>query len=76
MDETAGKGYLFKGEPELILQQVINETEQRPVLKEINPPELLTFIQKKLAEREPYYSEADFTLNVKDLNENSISGFL
>ena len=70
-----GKVIYLKAAAELILQQVINETEQRPLLKKINPSELLSFIQKKLTEREPYYSEADFILNVDDLNENSISRF-
>ena len=60
----------------MILEQVMNETEQRPLLKKINPSELLFFIQKKLKEREPYYSKADFILDVQDLNEDSIAVLL
>jgi len=51
----------------------MHETEQRPLLKKVNPSELLFFIQKKLKEREPYYSLAHFTLNSEELNENSLS---
>ena len=71
--KSEGKVFYLKAEPEYILDKVINETEQRPVLKKINPAELLFFIQKKLIEREPFYSHADFILNVEDLNENSLS---
>ena len=67
-----GKVFYLKAKAQLILEQVMNETEQRPLLKKINPSELLFFIQKKLMEREPYYSKADFILNVEDLNEDSI----
>ena len=67
-----GKVIYLKAEAELILEQVMNETEQRPLLKKINPSELLFFIQKKLMEREPYYSKADLILNVEDLKEDSI----
>ena len=71
-----GKVFYLKAEPALILEHVLNETEQRPLLKKINPSELLFFIQQKLTEREPYYSKADFILNVKDLNEDSIPALL
>jgi shikimate kinase len=67
-----GKVFYLKAKADLILEQVMNETEQRPLLKKINPSELLFFIQKKLIEREPYYAQADFILNVEDLNEDSI----
>jgi len=67
-----GKVFYLKADAHLILEQVMNETEQRPLLKKINPSELLFFIQKKLIEREPYYAQADFILNVEDLNEDSI----
>jgi shikimate kinase len=74
--KSQGKVFYLKAEPEYILDKVINETEQRPVLKKINPAELLFFIQKKLIEREPFYSQADFILSVEDLNEFSLSVIL
>ena len=67
-----GQVFYLKAKPEMILKNVMDETDQRPVLKKINPSELLFFIQKKLIEREPYYAQADFILNVEDLNEDSI----
>jgi shikimate kinase len=74
--KTQGIVFYLKAKAQLILEQVMNETEQRPLLRKINPSELLFFIQKKLREREPYYSKADFTLNVEDLNEDSLSMIL
>ena len=71
-----GTVFYLKASPQIILEQVMNETQQRPLLKKVNPAELLFFIEKKLMEREPFYSMADFTLNVKELNENSLSLFL
>ena len=71
-----GKVFYLKATPQLILEQVMHETEQRPILKKVNPSELLFFIQKKLSEREPYYSQADFTLKAEELNEDSLSFLL
>ncbi|MEO6221576.1 MAG: shikimate kinase [Ginsengibacter sp.] len=70
-----GKVFYLKATPELILDRVMHETEQRPILKKINPSELLFFIQKKLMEREPFYARADYILNVQELDENSLSVF-
>ncbi len=71
-----GKVIYLKATPELLLKQVMHETEQRPIIKKVNPSELLFFIQKKLQEREPFYSQADIIINTADANENTISGFL
>lgn len=70
--KSQGKVIYLKARPDLILEQVMQETEKRPLIKKVNPSELLFFIQKKLAEREPYYSQADFILNVEDLNDASL----
>lgn len=71
-----GKVIYLKATPETLLKQVMNETEKRPVIKKVDPSELLGFIQNKLEEREPFYSMADFILNVKELNENSLSNII
>ena len=71
--KSQGKVFYLKAEPETLLKQVMHETEKRPVIKKVNPSELLFFIQQKLKERELYYSQADFILNIEELNENSLS---
>ena len=62
----------LKASPEYILNRVMDETEKRPLLKKINPSELLFFIEKKLKEREPVYLQADHVLEVSSLNKNSL----
>ncbi|MEO8862119.1 MAG: shikimate kinase [Ginsengibacter sp.] len=71
-----GKVFYLKAEPELILEKVLNELEKRPLLKDVNPSELLFFIQKKLAEREPIYSQATVILEASQLNENSLAPYI
>lgn len=71
-----GKVFYLKAPAELILEQVMSETDHRPLLKKVNPSELLFFIQTKLQEREPFYSQADYILNVEELNEDSLSNLI
>jgi shikimate kinase len=68
-----GKVIYLKAEPEILLKHVMSETEKRPVIKKVDPSELLRFIQDKLKERETVYSKADFILNVEELNDTSLS---
>lgn len=71
-----GKVIYLKASASLILEQVMHETEQRPLLKKVNPSELLFFIEKKLAEREPFYNKANYVFNVEELNGDSLSMLL
>ena len=71
--KSQGKVVYLKAEPEILLKQVMSETEKRPVIKKVDPSELLLFIQNKLEERELYYSMADFVLHVEELNDKSLS---
>ncbi len=70
-----GMVFYLKAKPELIVDHLMHETAQRPVIKNINLEELLTFIKNKLLEREPYYLQAHHVLNVDQLDENSLSDF-
>ncbi|MGH2646190.1 MAG: shikimate kinase [Ginsengibacter sp.] len=74
--KSQGKVVYLKAEPEILLKRVMHETEKRPVIKKIDRSELMSFIQKKLKEREPYYLQADVIMNVEELNENFISYLL
>lgn len=62
----------LKAGPKKIFERVLEEKDKRPLLKEINKAELLFFIEKKLAEREPFYLQADYILKVEELNEQSL----
>jgi shikimate kinase len=70
--KSEGKVFYLKARPDSILEKVMQETEKRPLIKNVNQSELLFFIEKKLGEREPYYAQADFTLGVETLNERSL----
>lgn len=70
--KTQGTVIYLKAMPETILKYVKNEQAGRPLIKDMNPAELLLFIQKKLAEREPFYLQANFVLNVEALNKDSL----
>jgi len=59
-----------------ILQRVLTEQEQRPLIKKMNPAELLFFIEKTLKERMSFYSAAKFTLVSGQLSDQSFGDLL
>ena len=54
-----------------ILDRVLFEKEKRPLLKKLNQAELLFFIQQKVKEREPFYTQASFTVQSAVLTNHS-----
>jgi shikimate kinase len=65
----------LRATPQNILQRVGDETSKRPLLKEVNTAELLFFIETKLKEREPDYLQANYTLDVPQLTDDSLNFF-
>lgn len=72
MKQTGTIIYL-KASPEYILSRIMNETSKRPLLKKLNPSELLFFIQEKLKEREPVYLKSHYIFDVEKLNNDSLN---
>ena len=68
-----GINIYLKAPAEYILMRIMDETSKRPLLKELNPSDLLSFIQTKLKEREPAYSKAHYILEVEKLNNDSLN---
>ena len=62
--------------PSKILENIINDNKERPLLKKINKGELLFFIEMKLKERIDFYNKANVCLESFDLNSNSIDKIL
>lgn len=58
--------------PPFLLDRIMDEKDKRPLLKKINPAELLFFIQQKLTERLPFYQQAKLTLHADALEKNSL----
>ncbi len=67
--------YLSAG-PQYIFERVGEEKDKRPLIKNLNPAELLFFIEQKLKERESYYKQAQIILPVEELNADSIRGIM
>ena len=61
----------ISSKPIQILDRVMEEKEKRPLLKKLNEGEILFYIEQKLKEREPFYSQAKIKVDSKSLNENS-----
>ncbi len=57
--------------PDEILRRLARGQEQRPLIKKLNQSELLFFIQQKLKEREPFYSQANIILPSADITERT-----
>ena len=71
-----GQVIYLKATPQYILKRVIDETLKRPLLKEVDPSALLSFIENKLKEREPVYLKAHHILGVEEVSEDSLAFLL
>ncbi len=75
MNDTGITIYIACTSPE-ILQRVLSEKEKRPLLKKLNQAELLFFIEQKVEERLPFYSQAKVTVQSNLLTEKSFPGII
>jgi shikimate kinase len=75
MNDHGSTIYLASNASE-ILQRVLAEIDKRPLLKKLSQGELLSFIEQKLTEREPYYTQANLTVQSARLNINSFPAIL
>jgi len=57
---------------EVLMQRLLEETEKRPLLQGKSEQELKQFISKKLEERRPYYSQANYTIKTANQAINKI----
>ena len=63
----------IQSRPVEILDRVMEEKEKLPLLKKLNEEELLFYIEQKLKEREPFYSQAKIKVESDSLDENSFA---
>lgn len=75
MNEQGTTVYLSAA-PQFLCERLMDEKDRRPLLKNLAPTELLSFIEKKLNEREPVYQQAKIILPAEALNDKSLSSFL
>jgi len=62
--------------PQQLLDQVMGEREQRPLIRKLNKAELLFFIEQKLKEREPFYKQAEISLPIESLAIQSLEAYI
>lgn len=62
--------------PAYVLRRISHETDKRPLLKKLDTTGILSFIEKKLEEREPIYRQAHYILDVEKLNEESLDSII
>ena len=63
--------------PEEILRRLQNtERKKRPLLNKLNQAELLFFIEQKLKERQPFYTQAKVVLANSKITENSFANHI
>jgi len=72
MNENGTTVYL-SASAEDILKRVITEQGKRPLIKDFSPEELKDFIENKLKEREPFYSQAKIILPVTGVDSDTIN---
>ena len=59
--------------PEEILRRLmkVQQQKQRPLISKLNQAELLFFIEKKMKEREPFYSQANIIIDSAAITEHT-----
>ncbi|RYF91703.1 MAG: shikimate kinase [Chitinophagaceae bacterium] len=62
--------------PATILHNILTQENKRPLVKNLNEAELLFFIEQKLAERQPFYTQAHRTLQAQSLDALSLDTFI
>lgn len=60
----------LKTAPELLAFRLRNETQGRPLLSKYSESQLLDFIELRLEEREPFYSQAHIIYHQNQLDQN------
>ena len=65
-----GQVIYLKATPEVLYQHLIMGKGDRPLLKGKNKEELMTFISEQLKKREPFYSKAQYTLDISVMDNN------
>lgn len=75
MNKTGVTVFLHES-PENIFHHIINEKKMRPLLKSQTAESLPVFIEEKLNERIPFYSQSKISLPTEHLNRNGFNFIL
>ncbi len=64
-----GQVVYLRCEPDVLRKHLMMGKTERPLLKGKTPEELISFIQEQLQKREPFYTKAQYTLDVSLMDE-------
>jgi shikimate kinase len=56
---------------DIIMKRIIVQQDKRPLLRNMNPIELLAYIEQTIKNREPYYTRAKITLVENDITDET-----
>ena len=59
-----------------LLENILLETDKRPLIKNIDQSELLDYIEQKLSERIEYYKKASIIIDVNELDKKYIDNII
>lgn len=59
-----------------IFERVLIEQGKRPLIRKLNRAEILFYIEQKLSEREPFYSQAKLKVESKELTADSFKSII
>jgi shikimate kinase len=72
---TNGRTVYLQMEPAGLVSRLHNR-QKRPLIANMTDEELLLFIEKKLAERDPFYTKAQLIINAFDLDAETLDNAL
>lgn len=75
MNEQGFTVYL-KDTPVRLMENILSDSESRPLLRQVNKGEMLFFIEQKLKEREMHYLSARMICPLNEVSEQSIRQIL
>ena len=62
--------------PAVLVQRIMDDTTDRPLIKEKDPAKLIAFVDELLAVREPFYFGAQIILHEETLTKNSLNDLI
>lgn len=62
--------------PKALANRLENSKSDRPLIRNLKGDELVDFITKKLADREPFYNQAKFVVSASDLTAERLAFYL
>lgn len=74
MDVMNGSGItiFLKGSPAFLRDRLLDSNKKRPLIENLNAEELLSYIENKLIERNPFYQKANYSVEALGLRTKEL----